>query len=153
MELLITSQEAVELAFEGTYGITPDRIGRATVIAAQQKYIRPVLGKLYGRIESGAYPELLEKVKPVLAHYVKSLLIPQLAVSVGNGGVTAVKGQYFESADQEKTAALRENIRSEACAMMRDLVEHIEENRERYPEYDPADNILNRTSICSGIIL
>lgn len=153
MELLISKQEVAEMAFEGTYGITADRIGETIIISAQQKFIKPVLGKLYGRIEGGRYTELLEMIKPALAHYVKMLMIPQLAVSVGNGGITSIKSSSFNSADDGKIKAFSDIVRSEACALMRSVVEYIEQNQNKYPEYDPNDNVLNKVSICSGIIL
>ena len=43
MELIITPQEVVEMAFEGEYGITPERIGNNVIASTQQKFIKPVL--------------------------------------------------------------------------------------------------------------
>ncbi len=153
MELLITPQEVVETAFEGEYGVTADRIGETVITAAQQKFIRPVIGGLYSRIEAGEYPELAQKIKVVLAHYVKLLMIPQLAVSLGNGGITQLKSGNFAPAAGDSLKALRDNTKACVGAMMRNLVEYIEENQADYPEYDPADNILHQVSISSGIIL
>lgn len=153
MELLITPQEVVETAFAGTYGVTAGRIGSTTIISAQQKFIKPVLGDLYPAIEQGSYPELAEKVKAALAAYVKLLMIPQLAVSMGNGGITEVKSANFSSTTSDKIKALCDSARTEACALMKVLVEHIEDNASLYPEYDPNDNILNKVSVCAGIIL
>ena len=154
MELIITPQEVVEMAFEGEYGITPERIGNNVIASAQQKFIKPVLGDLFDKLEDdSSYPELKELVKAALAQYVKLLMIPKLAVSMGNGGITHIKGTHFASANEESIKALKENTKAEACALMREVVEHIEQNREDYPEYNPADNILHKVSICSGIIL
>lgn len=153
MELIITPQEVVETAFEGEYGVTAERIGESVIASAQQKFIKPVLGDLYGKIEGDSYPELKQLVKAALAQYVKLLMIPKLAVSMGNGGITQIKGAHFSSAGEDSIKALKESIKAEACALMREAVVHIEQNRDDYPEYDPSDNILHKVSICSGIIL
>lgn len=153
MELLITPQEVVETAFAGIYGVTADRIGGATIISAQQKFIKPVLGELYAAVEQESYPELAGKIKAALAAYVKLLMIPQLAVAMGNGGITEIKSANFSSTSSSKIKALCDSARNEACALIRVLVEHIEDNASLYPEYDPTDNILNKVSVCAGIIL
>ena len=154
MELIITPQEVVDMAFEGEYGITPERIGNNVIASAQQKFIKPVFGNLLNELgENSPYTELKKLVKAALAQYVKLLMIPKLAVSMGNGGITQIKGTHFASADEECIKALKENTKAEACALIREAVEHIEQNRDNYPEYNPAENILHKVSICSGIIL
>lgn len=141
------------MAFEGEYGVTAERIGETVIASAQQKFIKPVLGDLFDKLEGGSYPELKQLVKAALAQYVKLLMIPKLAVSMGNGGITQIKGTHFSPAGEDSMKALKESTKAEACTLMREAVEHIEQNRDDYPEYDPADNILHKVSICSGIIL
>lgn len=149
----MTPQEVAEAAFEGSFGISAERIGEAPIISAQHKFIKPALGKLYQAIEKGKYPELKPMLKAALSQYVKLLLIPQLAVSMGNTGITEIKSPYFSSVNTQRISAIRNTTRAEACAMMRNLTEYIETNRELYPEYHPEDNILNKISICAGIIM
>lgn len=154
METLITPQEVIDLAFPGNFTLNTKSIGETTILSAQQKFIRPVLGDLYDRVESGGLPELLDEyIKPPLAHYVKLLLLPVLSASVGSIGIVQPKGSTFTAADAKNLSALRKQARSEAMGLMLRAVQHIEDNPELYPEYNISDNILNRTSITSQIVL
>ncbi len=47
MNLLITPTKVVELAFQAPDYITPGAVHEATILAAEQKFIRPVFGPLY----------------------------------------------------------------------------------------------------------
>lgn len=60
MQLLATPQQVIDLAFAANEKITPVSIKETKIDAAQEKYIRPVLGKLYDALLDGKYPELLD---------------------------------------------------------------------------------------------
>lgn len=153
MNLLITPREVAEIAFAGSPAVTEERIGEATIIAAQTKFVKPVIGTLYAGLQKGEYPELLPFIKAALAQYVKLLLIPQMAVSTGNIGIVQAKAGHFSPAGHNSVAALKRAARSEACAMMHRAIEHIEANPDTYQDYVADENVLNRVSICSGIVL
>ncbi len=126
MKLLITPAQVAELAYRSPDFINPDSVSEATIVAAQQKFIRPVFGPLYEKLCDGLYPEFVaEYVVPALALYVKITM---------------------------QTSSKR-NLRTEAKALILRAIQHVEANPAAYPEYDPRENILNRCSIDGGIVL
>mgnify|MGYP003623584211 CR=1 FL=1 len=142
-------------AFATDPGIDEKAVTPSVILAAQHKFIRPALGKkLYERLGETACHELLRIfIKPALALYVRLMLLPTLAASAGNLGIVQPKGQHFSPADSKSVASLRKQARSEAGTMMLRAIRHVEENPARYPDYDRMENILNRVSISSQIVL
>jgi hypothetical protein len=155
MNLLITPAQVAETAFRAPDFITPDAVGEATILAAQQKYIRPVLGDaLYDAVCRGDYPTLVEDhLKLPLALYVKMLMLPSLAVQAGAAGVVEVNSKNLARAGEGKLRAALRRLRGDARALMRRAAGHIETAPGDYPEYDPARNILNRCSTEGGLVL
>lgn len=155
-ELLITPEQVARDAFRTPDFITPEAVGEATILAAQQSYVRPVLGAaLCAAMARGAYPELLaDYVRPALALYVKMQMMPSLAVQAGGAGVAELNSRNLARASDTKLQNVLQRLRRDAHALMRRAVEHIESARAgAYPEYDPAQNILNRCSIDGGIVI
>lgn len=155
MTLLITPREVLELAFPASPSMSEDTITEAVIVAAQQKFIRPVLGAwMYEHALQGRREQLMnDYLKPALALYVKLLLIPTLSSSMGDLGVVQYKSGVFAPASEKSLAALKKRTKSDADALMRRAVEHIEANPSMYTDYDPADNVLNRTSLTGGVAL
>lgn len=154
MKTLISPRETLELAFPSSPGMSADSITEPIVISAQQKFISPALGALYARVEAGETPELLNNyIKPALAYYVKLLVLPVVAASVGQLGIVTHKSDSFAPAAPAVVAALKKRTRSEAAALMRCAIRHIESNPALYPEYDPRENVTRRVSISSDIVL
>lgn len=154
MELVITPEKVSELAFRAPDFVPADNIPAATILAAQQKFIRPVFGALYQRMLSGAVAEFVDEyVAPPLALYVKMLMLPSLAVQSGAAGVVEVTGKNLAKVSDERLRAAIKRLRGDASALMRRAIEHVEDNPKLFPDYDPSENILNRVSIDGGIIL
>lgn len=154
MELLITPAQVAETAFRAPDFITPDAVPESTILAAQQKFIRPVLGGLYDKLCAGKYPELMsEYILPSLALYVKMLMLPSLSVQAGAAGVVEVNSKNLTRAGDAKLRYAVRRLRSDASALMRRAVEHIESAPSAFPEYDPRDNVLKRRSIDGQIVL
>ena len=154
MNILITPGEVLEMAFASPEGAESGHISESVIVSAQRKFIRPVINGLFDKLEQGEYEPLLTGyIKPPLAYYVKFLVLPMLSAHVGSLGVVQSRGATFLPADAATLAALRRQTRSDANALMRIAVEHIEVNRTAYPEYDPARNILHRASIASQVVL
>lgn len=152
MKLLISSKEITAMLPPGNYDTM---IPETTIIAAQSRFIKPVLGnRLYDAIEAGKYNDLTEQLlKPALAMYAYYLAIPSIAFRTGNLGVVRFKSDYYSPADHEAILRLRKAVRSEAESGMQLLVEHIETNIDMFPEYDRAQNIKHRISITGGLVL
>lgn len=92
-------------------------------------------------------------MKPALASYVGYLMLPKLALSVGSRGVVQHKSAHFTTATDEQMRQLRRGARGEADALRRRMVQKIEGEKGRYKEYVASQNILNRRSISSGVVL
>ncbi len=155
MKLLITPAQVAEAAFRAPDFIQPEAVGEATILAAQQKFVRPVLGDaLYEAVCRGDYPDLLaDMIVPPLALYVKMLMLPSLAVQAGGAGVVEVHSKNLARAGNAKLHSALRRLRGDALALMRRAVRHIEASPAGYPEYDPALNILNRYSTEGGLVL
>jgi hypothetical protein len=156
MELLITPAQVAQMAFRAPDFISPESVDEAVILAAQQKYILPVLGEsLFDALARGRYPELLaDFVAPPLALYVKMLMLPRLAVQAGGAGVVEVSSKNLTRASGAKLRDAVQRLRGDARALMRRAVRHIESAPSgTYPEYDPALNILNRCSTEGGVVL
>ena len=154
METLMTPAEVATVAFPGSLDPEGSFVPVSSIVAAQQKFLKPALNGLYERLEQGAYVELLEEyVKPALAHYVRYLLLPTISAQVGTTGVVQPRSASFGAASDKAVEAIRRRTRSDAAALMRRLIEHIETLAADYPEYDPAQNVLNRVSTAGGIVL
>ena len=153
MKLLITPEEIAALLPAGNTDAIA--IPETTIIAAQSRYIRPVIGEeLYAAIESGSHKEFVgQLLKPAAALYSYYLAIPSIAFRSGNLGVVRFKSDYYSPADHESLTRLRKAVRSEADAAMQIVVEHLESNPLLFPEYDRSKNIRHRTSILGGVVL
>ena len=153
-ELMISAEEVVELAFGASHGVKPQDVEVVTILSAQQKFMKPVVNKLWQPLLEGRYPELLDGyVKPALACYVRYLMLTKLALSVGSRGVVQHKSAHFATATDEQMRELRRAARSEADTLRARAVEKIEGDKGRYVEYLSSRNILNSRSISSGVVL
>lgn len=154
MELIITSERVAELAFRAPDFVPADAIPEATILAAQQKFIRPVFGALYDRMAAGSEAAFVnDYIAAPLAIYVKMLMLPSLAVQSGAAGVVEVTGKNLARVSDERLRAAVRRLRGDAAALVRRAVEHVEANPALFPTYDPRQNILNHISIDGGIVL
>ncbi len=154
MKLLITPAQVAETAFRAPDFITADAVPEATILAAQQKFIRPVLGGLYEKLCAGEYPDFLsEYLLPPLALYVKMLMLPSLSVQAGAAGVVEVDSKNLSRAGDTRLRYAVRRLRSDASALMKRAVGQIESDPDAYPEYDARRNVLNRRSIEGRIVL
>jgi hypothetical protein len=154
MNVLISPATVVSLAFRAPDFIEAESVSEAVILAAEQKFIRPVLGgALCDRLREGAYPLLLEEyVALPMALYVKALMLPQLAVQAGAAGVVEAHGTHLARAGEGKLRGAVRRLRAEALVLVKRAVEYIEAAG-GYIEYDPHENILNRCSVEGGIVV
>jgi hypothetical protein len=155
MKLLITPAGVADLAFRAPDFINPEAIDEATILAATQKFIRPVLGRaLCDALLEGSHPEFLEDfVRPPLALYVKMSMLPSLALRTGAAGVVEIHSRNMARADNTKLHTAIRRLRVDAAALMRRAVDHLEAEPATYPLYNPSDNILHRVSAGGGVVL
>lgn len=155
MEKLITAAEVVALAFGGEENFRASEISDAAILAAQQKFIRPVLGgALCKAMEQNRQTTLHNTyLKPALALYIKFLVLPALAAQVSMAGVVAYIGEGYRSVDTVTFRRLLRRIRSDADALLDAAIDYIESNAALFPEYDPEQNIRNRVRLEGGVVL
>lgn len=152
--LLITSQQVIDQAFAANEKVTPGSIKETKIDAAQEKYIRPVLGKLYEALLDGKYPELLEEyIAPALAYYVRYSVIPDLALKLNDKGAQTYFGEYANTATDKQRAEMRQQAKDDANALLDKAVRYVAGNKAEFPEYDCRENIRNKVISNGGIIL
>ena len=89
--LLITPQEVLDRAFCSGEYLPPERISEELILAATERYIRPVTGvRLLEAMASGAHADLKSDfLLPALALGIRRLLVPELGLQVGACGLAA----------------------------------------------------------------
>ncbi len=152
MTILITPEEVISLAFNESDQITAGSINELKILTAEEKYLLPVIGRaLYKQLQDDEYTELCERyIKPVLALYVKYLLMPDLTVKLNDLGAQTIYGEHRQTSNAEERRDARTQVRDDADTMLSRLVCYLTQNNEQYPEYEVAHK---RTSIVGGIVL
>lgn len=97
--LLISSAEALSLAFTPAEFQREELIPAVTIETAQLRYLKPAFGPLYDCLNEPRYEAFVERyVKPALACYVRALVIDARAAarrSLGyRAGTYAIHGSY-----------------------------------------------------------
>lgn len=151
--LIITPEQVVELAFSTSDQITPAAIKKTKIDAAQEKFIRPALGRLYDVLIEGQYPELAEEyIRPALAYYVRYTIIPDLALKLNDKGALSHFTDHSNAATDKQRAEMRQQAKDDAAALLDKAIRHIEEHNDDFPEYAPNRNVRNKVST-NGLIL
>lgn len=149
MNNLITPQEVVDIAFPANSNMKAENINEHIIHIAEVKYIRPAIGEtLYKGLCN--YEELVTKVKPALAYFVKCELIPSLSLSLSNGGLAVSNPQYMTAATDKQRTLLYESEMSKANTLLAEVLQYINDNRANYPEFTPQEK---RGYRFAGIIL
>lgn len=153
--ILMTPAEVAALAFGGEENVACEAVTEASILAAQSRYLRPVVGDaLYARLLAGDYPELVDKwLKPPLALFVKSAALPEVSARVAAVGVVRCEGEWFSPADGDAVRLLQRRVRMEAEELLDEAVRHIRSEHVRYPEYDDTANVRCRVSVVGGVVL
>lgn len=154
MNLLITAEEAIRLAFPSNGPIDAALITESKIRAAQSKYIRPAFpAEFYERLCEGAYDEFSEQyVRPALAHFVRYTVLPDMAVQVGNLGVFTSDPRYAAAATDRQREMLRAQALDDGQTLLAEAVAELERNRKLYPEYRPQRNDAGRVTVAGGIV-
>lgn len=147
---LITASEVITIAFTGEEKISSDKIKATQIDIAEKEFIIPrITQELYDAINGGSYADLKALLKNPLAYYVRTLVIPELAVSVANMGLMQSMNDYSRPVSSASQNMLLQRTLKNAETLMDSVVCHIKDNYESYPEYV----FKRRTRIIGGIIL
>lgn len=154
MKPLISQQEVLTLAFSAFDHATADLINEMKIIAAQERHIRPVFGKLYEAMSDGKYEAFIaEYIKPALAFYVRHSALPDICVKVGNNGSQIPYTAHSNAASDKQREALRSQAMDDANSLLNIAIRHVEENQSLFPEYVKTDNAKNKGVMNGGIYI
>ncbi len=156
MKTLLSTQQVLDLAFAAGEYLPPEAITRAMISAAEERYIRPIVGRnLYQHLLEGAYEELSDNcIRPLAALGVKRLLLPQLRLRPALCGVVEPKAQGWQSASDKSLEAADRALRLEIESLSRRLHEELERRHAEgsLEEYLPEENIRNRCRNHGGLL-
>lgn len=151
---LITPAEVWELAFPGADYVLPETLSPLQVEIVQEQYLRPVFGALYETLGEERHETfVVEYLKAPLAYYVRSLVLSEMAASIGSLGVVQGRSDYASPLPPRQVHTLRKQARHRADRLLQRAVEHVEAHAGLFPEYDPGENARHHTSILGGIVL
>ncbi len=152
MNSLITPDEVIKLAFSPTEQIKPSAIVESKIIAAEEKYIRPVLGGLFEALKEGKYPELLDEyIKPALAYYVRYGVIPDLSLKLNNMGAQTAFTGHTNAATDKQRGEMRMQAKDDADALLSKALRRISNGD--YLEYNPEKNVRGKVIMNGGLII
>ncbi|MBO7299986.1 MAG: hypothetical protein J6U53_01085 [Tidjanibacter sp.] len=159
MKTILTPAEVLTIAFGTTHTLREGDVPEHTILATQRKFLRPVLGEamfeeVVGDSPSADIQELTARyLKTPLALYTASLLLPTIAMQVGAAGVVRVAGESFRAVDNRALSRLSRRLRSDASALLDSATDYLASHPDRYPLYDPKENIRERILLKGGIVV
>lgn len=159
MKQLITPAEVIAIAFGSTNALREESIPAVTILAAQQRLVRPVVGERLYEMFTAEEPEepcrtfVEAYLKAPLALYVASLVLPQLAVQVGSAGVVRFSGEGFEAADEGSLRRAARRLRKDAEALMDAATDRLAREPLLAEHYSPEENVRTRVTLAGGIVL
>lgn len=154
MKCLITPQQVINLAFSSLDQITQDAIKETKIDAAQEVFLRPVLGEMFDALVDGKHSEFLhEYIHPALAYYVRYAIIPDLSLKLNNAGAQLFNSMHSVSASNQNRMEMRQQARDDANALLDKAIRYITANKDKFPEYKPQENVRNRITSNGGLIL
>ena len=154
MKCIITPKQVLEEAFSQTEYLPESIVSESDIMAAQERYILPIVGaKLTSLLETGSYQELaFYYIAPPLALATRLLIQPTISLRMGAGGLTAPRGEAIEQPDQDAVKALQKSLKIRMRQLLKRLSNYLNDNADKYPEYNPEYNVLNRCSIDGGLV-
>ena len=159
MKRLVSPAEVLTIAFGTTHTLRESDVPEHTILAAERKFLRPVLGgELFDKLtaeESAATDRTFVEnyLKMPLALYVASLLLPTIALQVGAAGVVRVAGESFRAVDERSIVRLCRRLRSDAGALLDSAADYLAAHPDLFPLYCPEANVRHRLSLKGGIIV
>lgn len=154
MKSLITPLEVHRHAFAGGALLPTGAVTETDILTAEERFLRPVFGAaLLDAVREGRYADLLaDYLVGCLALLTRVVLQPQLDLQTTAIGTLAPKGEHGTAADTTELRRLHQNLRHRAQTLLRRASEYVEAHAERFPEYDPRANILNRCTTYGGFV-
>ncbi|MFR9649682.1 MAG: hypothetical protein SNJ33_06270 [Rikenellaceae bacterium] len=128
--LLVSVEEIADLAFNSSEYIPDNTITLNHIRSVQERYITPIIGEdLCQSVADGLYVDLYDNyILPVMGELVR--------IEVD-----------LDAYPTHRTQRVRVHTLLEL------LSNHLNDNEESYPEYDSAENVMNRCTLVGGFVL
>ena len=154
MKTLLTPVQVLRHAFGGGEYLPPETITEADIAAAEERYLRPVLGAaLHDRLLEGGHAAFTANyIAPALARFTRLLVQPRLDLRTGRIGTLAPESDNGSAPDKTALHALRRSLRCEANALLRRAAAYLDAHAAEFPTYDPDRNPLNRCTTDGGFV-
>ncbi len=151
---VITPEKVAALAFCDGESIDATVISPLDIAVAEERHVVTVVGaEMYAAMCEGRYEEFCDDyVAPVVALQTRLLMLPSLVARSGRFGVSVPATSTMKSPSDKQIAALERSLREKARTLQRRMSRYLNENAERFPEYDPSRNILNRCSVDGNFV-
>lgn len=155
MKTLITPAQVVKLAFADGEYLPPEIVAEADIAAAEQRWIVPMLGApLHEKLLGGLYPEFVaEYLAATIALFTRVAIQPRLDIRTDRCGTTAPKSSSTQPADARALRLLRQQLLAQARTLLRRAAAYLVSHNGILSEYDSEQDILNRCTICGGLVL
>ena len=151
---IASKSEVIAMAFQRP--IAESRIEDGLINAIQVRYILPILGEdFYDAVilTPASYTALLVYLKPIVAHYVRYHILPEIFVEVSNTGLNKIPGNNRVAGATEDLGSLRQSALDIASFYVTALTKYLNDNYASYPLYYGGTNPENRIDIAGGIIM
>ncbi len=151
---LITPEMVADLAFCDGESIDASAISSLDIAVAEERYVVTVVGsQMYEAMCNGRYADLREEyVAPVVALRVRLLMLPSMVARSGRFGVSIPASSTLKAPSEHQVSHLERSLREKARTLQRRMSRHLNQNAKAYPEYVPAQNILNRCDNDGNIV-
>ncbi len=143
MRTLISPQKVFEQAFTNNECLPQSAVTPADIAAAEQRWIRPALGKaLYERLLTTLYNTPLDApLVAASALFTRALLQPRLDIHTDQMGTTSPGSLHIRHADERARLRVRRELIRQAQLHLRSAIEIIESQPDTYPDYRPETTI------------
>lgn len=125
----------------------------AMIIAAQESFLRPVLGDDFyedledkvsldnsGDLNAAEWNLVENYIRPMIAYYVKHDVIPDMIANQTSQGVITTSGELNTPSPRHAVAGLQESCMRTANRLKEIMIKHIEDNSASFSLYTCNDN-------------
>lgn len=154
MKTLVSPAEVLQRAFRSREQLPSDTIREADIEAVEWRKVRPVLGDaLHDRLLQGNDTAFVQEyLADAVALLTRAEVLPRMAHFCSSVGTFRPSPVDSSPTDNETLSLDVCTTKRQAATLLRRAVAYIEAHAADYPEYDPAQNILNRCSTDGGFI-
>jgi hypothetical protein len=140
--------------------VDPNLIKDNYIYVTQLEVLKPAIGEdfydaLILEVAAGVYTGLNETlvneyIKPMLAFYVKSRILPELRLRTTNKGIMINSSETSNAASKEEVAALQDIAKGMGDDLLDEMRRYISDNESSFPDYIGNQN---QTKISANIII